>query len=68
MTPIKYHSATKVTREAANEILDSLRAGASDYPPSVVNQALQATGDLEMRRAAKREWHGSPGFIAEARA
>lgn len=36
-----------MSRELANKILDRIRDGAI-YPPHVVNQALEATGDLEI--------------------
>lgn len=47
MSEIQYlRRPTKVTREAANEILDAWRSGAKWYPKDVINMALMATGDI----------------------
>jgi hypothetical protein len=40
----------RMTREAANQILDLWRSGKQTFPARVIDIALYATGDLESLR------------------
>lgn len=61
MKEVQYLTNLKVvpsvaSREKANEILNLWRSGAAFFASNVINAALMATGDIEPRRAARREW------------